>query len=333
MNNIPPHRQSPEDTNRKIADILKLKKDYDACILVHNYQRPELYEVADLIGDSLELALAARRCGRKTIVFCGVDFMAETAKILNPEATILHPEPDAQCPMAHMVQADEIERMKKTYPDAEVVCYVNTTAETKALSDICCTSANAVDIVRACTSDTVIFLPDLNLASYVQRFTTRRIIPGRGNCYVHDRITPLMVSNMKAFHPNSPVVVHPECRPEVIDVADAVCSTSSMVGYCKDNSAVSFIIGTEHGMINRLKREIPDKKFYPVGGICSPMKMITLDSVISALSDGKGEVLLDADLITAARRPLERMMNTYGRQKNVPCGTLTRSGLGISSVR
>ena len=333
MNQFSSFHHSPEDVNRKITDILRLKKEHDAYILVHNYQRPELYEIADMIGDSLELALAARNCGKKTIIFCGVDFMAETAKLINPGATVLHPEPDAACPMAHMVVPEEILRLKKTYPDAEVVSYVNTTTETKVLSDICCTSGNAVEIVRSCSSDPVIFLPDLNLASYVQRFTPKRIVPGRGNCYVHDCITPLMVSNMKAFHPHSPVVVHPECRPEVIDASDAVCSTSGMIGYCKDNSAASFIIGTENGMIDRLKREIPDKKFYPVGGVCSPMKKITLDSVISSLTDGKGEVLLDADLITAARRPLERMITTYGRQKIVPCGTLTRTGPGISSER
>ena len=333
MNSFPSHHQSSEDKNRKIADILRLKKEHDAYILVNNYQRPELYEVADLIGDSLELALAARDCGKKTLISCGVDFMAETAKLINPGATVLHPEPEAQCPMAHMVLPEEILRLKRTYPDAEVVSYVNTTAETKTFSDICCTSANAVDIVRSCASDQVIFLPDLNLASYVQRFTRKRIIPGRGNCYVHDRITRLMVINMKAFHPHSPVVVHPECRPEVIDASDAVCSTSGMIEYCKDNSAASFIIGTENGMIDRLKREIPDKKFYPVGGVCSPMKKITMDSVVSSLTDGKGEVLMDADLITAAQRPLERMIATYGKQKIVPCGTLTRTGPGISSLR
>lgn len=313
-------RPLSESEIRKITtEIQDLKREKDAIILVHNYQRPEVYEIADRIGDSLELSVAARDSGKKTIVFCGVDFMAETAKILSPDARVLHPVPDACCPMAHMITPDEISRMKERYPSAEIVSYVNTTAEIKAMSDVCCTSANAPDIVRSCSSEEVIFLPDLNLASYVQRFTPKKIIPGRGNCYVHDRITPLMVDNMRAFHPGSPFVAHPECRPDVIDRADAVCSTSGMIGYCRESRASSFIIGTENGMINRLKREIPEKQYYPAGGVCTPMKQITLQSVKTCLEKGSGEVNLAPDIMEASRVPLEKMIRISGKQRNISC--------------
>jgi quinolinate synthase len=305
-------------------EITTLKIESDAIILVHNYQRPEIYAIADRIGDSLDLAIAAQESGKNTIVFCGVDFMAETSKILSPDSRVLHPAPDACCPMAHMITVPEVSRMKEQYPSAEVVSYVNTTAEIKALSDVCCTSANATDVVRSCSSEQVIFLPDLNLASYVQRFTPKQIIPSRGNCYVHDRITPVMIENMRAFHPNSPFIAHPECRPEVIDRADAVCSTSGMIGYCKDSRAVSFIIGTESGMINRLKREIPEKRFYPVGGVCTPMKQITLQSVKTCLKEGTGEVSLSPEIIETARIPLEKMIRISGKQKTIPCRQMTK---------
>lgn len=299
-------------------EIIALKAECDAIILVHNYQRPEIYTIADRIGDSLELSIVAQKSGKNTIVFCGVDFMAETAKILSPESRVLHPVPDARCSMAHMIDIEDVSRMKTRYPSADIVSYVNTTTEIKALSDICCTSANAANVVKSCSSDEVIFLPDLNLASYVQRFTQKQIIPGLGNCYVHDRITPLMIENLQALHPESQFVAHPECRSEVIDMADAVCSTSGMINYCRDSMGGSFIIGTESGMINRLKLEIPEKHFYPAGGICSPMKLITLQSVKNCLENGTGEVCLNPDLIRAARAPLEKMIQISGQQKVSP---------------
>lgn len=320
---------SDTDIQSITEDIHALKHEHDAIILVHNYQRPEIYAIADRIGDSLDLSIAAQKSGKKTIVFCGVDFMAETAKILSPDSRVLHPVPEACCPMAHMVTKDDILFLKARYPAADVVSYVNTTAEIKGMSDICCTSANAIEIVRSCESNQVIFLPDLNLASYVQRFTSKQIIPARGNCYVHDRITPVMIENMRAFHPRSPFVAHPECRPEVIEMADAVCSTSGMIGYCKDNRAGSFIIGTETGMINRLKREIPEKNFYPVGGVCSPMKKITLQAVKTCLETGTGSVNLSSGLIESAREPLEKMIRVSRDMKNIPCREMTKRGLGL----
>lgn len=324
-----PIRHSESEIQAIKEEIATIKSDRNAIILVHNYQRPDMYDIADKIGDSLELAMAARDARADCIVFCGVDFMAETAKILSPDAKVYLPVTEARCPMAQMVSDMDITNLKERYPEAEVVSYVNTSAATKACSDICCTSANAIEIVRSCPSDQVIFLPDQNLASYVQRFTPKVIIPGRGNCYVHDRITPIMVDNMRAFHPKSPFVAHPECRPDVIDIADAVCSTSGMIGYCQDNQAQSFIIGTENGMIERLKKEIPYKKFYSVGGICTPMKQITLDAVRASLEEGVGEVNLKPPLIDAAYSALDRMLRVSGRQKNIPCRQMKKSGPGI----
>ena len=310
-------------------EIHSLKSELNAIILVHNYQRPLMYDIADRIGDSLELSLTARDTRAERIIFCGVDFMAETAKILSPRSQVFLPVAEAQCPMAQMVTESDIARLREQYPDAEVVSYVNTSASTKACSDICCTSANAIDIVRSCSSDQVIFLPDQNLASYVQRLSKKSIISGRGCCYVHDRITPIMVDNMRAFHPHAPFVAHPECRPEVIDIADAVCSTSGMIGYCQEHHAESFIIGTECGMIERLKREIPGKRFYAVGGIYTPMKQITLDAVWASLALGKGEINLDSSVLKAAYTALDRMLQVSGRQKNIPCRQMKKSGPGI----
>ena len=322
-------RHTESEIQSLTEDIDALKTEQDAIILAHNYQRPEIYDIADKIGDSLELSLAARDARADCIIFCGVDFMAETAKILSPDSRVYLPAEEAQCPMAHMVSESDIFSLKEQYPDADVVSYVNTSASTKALSDICCTSANAIEIVRSCASDQVIFLPDQNLASYVQRFSDKLIIPGRGNCYVHDRITPIMVDNMRAFHWNAPFIAHPECRPEVIDIADAVCSTSGMIAYCQDHPAETFIIGTENGMIERLKREIPEKRFYALGGICTPMKQTTLDAVKDSLLSGAGEVTLEKSLIDTARGALERMLQISGRKKNIPCRQMKKSGPGI----
>ncbi len=328
----PPDQNSPGFSNDEVTgEILALKDELNACILVHNYQRPEIYEVADRIGDSLELALAAKRAGKETIVFCGVDFMAETAKIVNPGCRVLHPVPSARCPMAHMVTPEKVAVMREKYPDATVVSYVNTTTELKSVSDLCCTSANAVDIVRSAPSDDVIFLPDLNLAAYVQRYTTKRIIPGRGNCYVHDAITPAKIDALRSFHPGSSVIAHPECRPEVLDRADAICSTGGMIAYCKDSSAGSFIIGTEVGMIERLKREIPEKKFFPAAGTCGPMKEITLGKILASLRDGTGEVTISPDLAAKALVPLERMLERSRNRRYVPCRSLKKTGLGFFS--
>ena len=245
------------DTPDLIKEILRLKKERDAIILAHNYQLPEVQDIADLVGDSLELSRAAATMEGEVIVFCGVDFMAETAAVLSPEKTVLLPAVDACCPMADMITADELKLVKSRNPGAAVVCYVNTTAEVKAESDICCTSSNAVKVVNSVKNDTVIFVPDRNLAAYAARFTEKTILPWDGFCIVHDQITPEHVREARRLHPDAEVLVHPECRPEVIDLADHVASTSGIIKQVGASPAKAFIIGTEIGILHRLDKRIP----------------------------------------------------------------------------
>src|SRR3989338_2186951 len=295
--------------DKMIEEIIKLKKEKNAVMLVHNYQRPEIYKIADFIGDSLELARAAAKTDAQIIVFCGVDFMAESAKILNPEKTVLHPEKLAVCPMAQMVTVEQIKEMRKKYPRAVVVSYVNTTAEVKAESDVCCTSANAVNVVASLKEKEIIFTPDKNLALYVQsKLPDKKIIILEGYCYVHDKILAESVKKSKELHPNAKLVVHPECRPDVIKLADAVCSTSQMIKYCKENDAKEFIIGTEEGVINRLKMDCPGKKFYCVGGTCLQMKKITLEKIYDTLKNEKGKVEIKEKIRLKAKKALDRML-------------------------
>ncbi|HWQ64750.1 MAG TPA: quinolinate synthase NadA [Methanospirillum sp.] len=291
-----------------IIEIRDIAERQGVLILAHNYQSPEIYQIAERIGDSLELARVAQETDADSILFCGVDFMADTAKILNPQARVLIPDPQARCTMAHMAGEQAAIELRKQYPEAEVVSYVNTTTATKAVSDICCTSANAIEIVESAEADQVIFLPDRNLAAYVSRFTKKEIIPAAGYCYVHDAITRESVDAMQSLHPDALFVAHPECRPDIIDMADAVCSTSGMTRYCRDASASSFIIGTESGMLHRLRSEVVGKKFFSVAGICAPMKQITLEKIKTCLMTGSGEVVLEQNLMDAARAPLERMI-------------------------
>jgi len=289
--------------------INKLKKEKNAVILVHNYQRPEIYDVADYMGDSLGLAIAATKTKAKIIVFCGVDFMAESAKILNPGKIVLHPSKLSVCPMARMVTKEDILKFRKKYPKAVVVSYVNTTADVKAVSDICCTSSNAVKVVNSLKEKEIIFTPDKNLAYYVQsQLPDKKIIPVEGYCYVHDKIRADVVRKAKKLNPKAEVVAHPECKLNVIKLADAVCSTSQMVDYCKKSKAKEFIIATECGMINKLKRDIPNKKFYAVGGVCFQMKKITLKKVYNCLKKETNKVEVDKKIMKNARKALERML-------------------------
>lgn len=297
------------DDKELIGKIKQLKKEKNAVLLVHNYQRPEIYEVADFIGDSLELCQSAARTDADIIVFCGVDFMAEAAKILSPDKKVLHPNKLAVCPMAQMVTVPELILKKRKYPDATVVCYINTTADVKAESDVCCTSANAVSVVESLDEEQIIFVPDKNLAMYVATKSDKEIIPWEGACYVHDKISYVAASEAKRRHPDAEFIAHPECRPEVIRIADAVCSTSQMIGYAKKSDACEFIVATEEGMNNRLVREVPDKKFYTVGGTCLQMKKITLQNVYDALDKEQHEVVLDDDVRLGAKRALERMLS------------------------
>jgi quinolinate synthase len=291
--------------------ILALKEKRDAVILAHNYQVPEVQDLADLVGDSLELARAAANRDEAVIVFCGVDFMAETAAILSPEKTVLLPASDACCPMAQMVTAGEVEVLRERYPGAAVVCYVNTTAEVKAASDICCTSANAVRVVRSLEENQVIFVPDRNLALYTARFTDKEIIPWEGFCIVHDRITPDDVREAKRRYPDAEVIVHPECRPEVIDLADRVSSTSGMVRHVCESPGEEFIIGTEVGILYRMEKLCPGKRYLPLSrkAICTNMKKTTPAMVLRALETMGPRITVPEGVAGAARAAIERMLS------------------------
>ncbi|HSD58987.1 MAG TPA: quinolinate synthase NadA [Methanotrichaceae archaeon] len=291
-------------------EIFALKKEKSAVILAHNYQVPEVQDVADLIGDSLELSRAAAKLDAKVIIFCGVDFMAETAAILSPQKKVVLPEKGAWCPMAHMITPEQLREMRSLYPEAAVVAYVNTTAEVKAESDICCTSANGVQVVNSLEQKQIIFVPDRNLAAYVQRHTDKKIIPWNGYCYVHDHFTPDEVRVARALHPQAEVLVHPECRPEVIDMADHAFSTSGMGRHARTSSAKEFIIGTEVGMIYRLRKDNPDKEFYPLSekAVCQNMKKTNLEKVLRALQTLEPRVTVPEEIASKARRSIERML-------------------------
>ncbi len=293
-----------------IQDILALKKERQATILAHNYQVPEVQDVADLVGDSLELSRAAARLDAKVIIFCGVDFMAETAAILSPQKKVVLPEKGAWCPMAHMITPEQLCDLKIIHPQAAVVCYVNSTAEIKAQSDVCCTSANGVQVVNSLSEKEVIFVPDRNLAAYVARHTDKKIIPWNGYCYVHDNLTAEEVRAARAEHPGAEVLVHPECRPEVIDQADFTYSTAGMGKHAKASAAREFIIGTEVGMIYRLKKENPEKEFYPLSpkAICQNMKKTDLDKVLRALQTLQPQVTVPEETAMKARLSIERML-------------------------
>ena len=293
-------------------EILKLKKEKDAVLLVHNYQRGEIQDLADHLGDSLGLSQQAAQVSGRMIVFCGVKFMAETAKILSPDKTVLLPRPDAGCPMANMVDVQELKELKARHPRATVVTYVNSTAEVKAESDVCCTSANAIQVVQNVDADEIIFTPDRNLAHYAQRFTPKKIIPWDGYCYVHDRFTEEEVLRAKEAHPDALLMVHPECRPEVIDRADEVLSTSGMVRMARESTAKTFLVGTEEGMLYRLKKENPEKTFYSAGTakMCLGMKVTKIEDLYQAIVREQHVIDIPQDIIDRARTALESML-TY----------------------
>jgi len=291
-------------------EILRLKEERKAIILAHNYQPAEVQDIADLTGDSLELSRAAATMDGDIIVFCGVDFMAETAAVISPDKIVLLPAQDACCPMAEMITADELKVAKSRYPDAAVVCYVNTSAAVKAVSDICCTSSNAVKVVNSVKEKRVIFVPDRNLGLYVQRFTTKEILPWEGFCVVHDQITPAQVHEARAHHPGAIVLVHPECRPEVIDIADHVASTSGIIRHVCDSGEREFIIGTEIGILHRLSRECPSKKCFPLAqaAVCRNMKKTDLKKVRDALMTLQPRITVPKKIADQARIAIEKML-------------------------
>src|ERR1700681_2618146 len=305
--------QSCEHFADTIAEVKTLKRERRAVILAHNYQRPEIFEVADFIGDSLELARNARDVrDADVIVFCGVHFMAETAKVYNPDRKVLLPDMRAGCSLADSVTAEALaerkEELLKIYPDLKVVSYVNCTADVKALSDACCTSANATRIVERIDSKNILFVPDQNLANYVQGQTSKRILSWDGNCYVHHQITPDEVNKVKRAIPGIKVLAHPECRRDVLAIADAVLSTSAMVAYARSSDADKFLVVTECGLSDRLLMEIPNKHFYKACKLCRYMKMITLGGTLDSLRNLRFEIELPEEVRAGARRALERML-------------------------
>lgn len=293
------------------ARVAGLKSEKDAVIVAHNYQLPEVQDVADLLGDSLALATEASKLNASVIIFCGVSFMAETAKILAPDKLVVHPEPLSRCPMADMVDAESLRALKARHPDAVTVSYVNTTAEVKAESDVCCTSGNAVKVVKSLDARKVIFTPDRNLGLYVKRFVPdKEIILWPGFCAVHhSMVTVDKLKALKAEHPGAEVMVHPECTPEVIDLADHTFSTHGMLAHAKKSQSSEFILGTEREMAYRLSRDVPGKKFYPVeGAVCRNMKSITLEKVLASLESLRPAVEIPPETIKKARVPLDRMV-------------------------
>lgn len=292
-----------------IDDIAQLKKERKAIILAHNYQRAEVQDIADYVGDSFGLSQKAVEADANVIVFCGVDFMAESAAILNPDKVVLNPMPEAGCPMARMISALDVKALKSQYPGAEVVCYVNSSAEVKAESDVCCTSSNAVKVVNSLKGEEVIFVPDRNLAYYTQKFTSRKIHAWHGYCPTHHLITAGDVLVAKMEHPDAEVLVHPECRPEVIDLADKVFSTDGIVKYARD-AKKSLIIGTESGIIHRLEKENPGKHFYPLSSytICPNMKMNSLETVRDSLRTMSTPICVPEDIRIRAKKALDRML-------------------------
>ncbi len=294
----------------ELEKIKQLKKKGNAIILAHNYQRADVQDAADFVGDSFGLSQKAVSSGADVIVFCGVDFMAESAAVLNPEKTVLMPELSAQCPMAAMITPEALKLEKQKHPDAAVVCYVNTSAAVKAESDICCTSANAVKVVNSLDEYEIIFVPDSNLALYVAANTEKKIIPWNGYCPTHHLILPGDILLEMEEHPEAQVLVHPECRPEVIALADKVLSTAGMLKYAAQSDAREFIIGTEVGLLHRLKKENLQKKFYPatVYAVCPNMKMNTLDSIIRALEKNEHVIKIPENIRSRAKLALDRML-------------------------
>ncbi|MDQ7780105.1 MAG: quinolinate synthase NadA [Planctomycetota bacterium] len=293
------------------AKILARKRELNAVILAHNYQRAEVQDIADFVGDSLGLSQQAAKTKADPILFCGVDFMAETAAILCPGKTVLIPDENAGCPMANMMTVRELREKKAEYPDAVVVTYVNSSAAVKAESDICCTSANAVKVVESIPRDKrIIFTPDQSLGDYVASRTGRKLILWPGYCPTHHRILADDIAKAKAAYPGAKVVVHPECTSDVIALADHVASTSGILKYARESTVAEFIIGTEIGILHRLKKENPGKNFHPASRLadCPNMKLNTLEKMLWSLEDGAYRVTVPEDVRVRALKTIERML-------------------------
>ncbi|HOJ10287.1 MAG TPA: quinolinate synthase NadA [Clostridiales bacterium] len=291
--------------------IMKLKKEKKAVLVAHTYQRDEVQEIADMVGDSFALSKYCASSNAEVVVFCGVHFMAESAKILSPQKTILLPEKHAGCPMADMVTAEALREFKKNYPNAAVVCYINSSADVKAECDICCTSSNAVKVIKSLKEDEIIFVPDKNLGAYIgEMVPEKKMILWEGYCPTHHKIRPEDVEKARELHPDAVVLVHPECRPEVFKIADFVGSTKQIIDYATKSEKRKFIIGTEMGVLYSLKKNNPDKTFYMLanGFICPNMKKTTLSSIYNSLNEMKYNIELDDETIKKASQSLERML-------------------------
>ncbi|MCX5749751.1 MAG: quinolinate synthase NadA [Candidatus Saganbacteria bacterium] len=293
------------------SKIAELKKQKNAVILAHNYQLPEVQDVADFVGDSLGLSMEASKTNADIIIFCGVHFMAETAKILNPKKKVLMPDLKAGCPMANMITADQLVGLRKKHPAAKVVCYINTTATVKAHCDICCTSGNVLKVVGSLRDGEIIFIPDQYLGSWVSKRLNKQMVLWPGFCNIHVKILPEHITAKKRLYPNALVMVHPECTPAVIDLADKVASTSGMIDFPRTSPAKEFIVGTETGIIHRLNKKYPDRKFYPAyeGAICPNMKLTTLEKVMWCLEEEEDEVFVLADIAEKAGACIGRMLD------------------------
>ena len=293
-----------------VERISVLKKRRNAVILVHNYQLGEVQDIADFVGDSLELSQNAAKTPADVIVFCGVHFMAETASILCPDKVVLLPDMNAGCPMANMITAERLRAEKKQHPQVVVVCYINSSAEVKAESDICCTSANAVEIVESLGAREILFIPDQYLGHYVSVRTGKKMILWPGFCPTHVRITPERIKELRQEYPQARVVVHPECTPDVIALADEVASTSGMCRYARREDVREMVVGTEVGIIHRLRKENPGKKFIPVSeqAICPNMKLITLEKVLWALEEISPEVKVPHEVRLKAIAAVNKML-------------------------
>ncbi len=293
-----------------IYEIQKIKKERNIAIVAHNYQIPEIQDIADFVGDSLELARIIKKLSNKIVIFCGVKFMAETAKILSPDKKILIPSLDAGCPLADSISRKQLLEFKKKFRNATVVTYVNTNADVKAESDVCCTSANAVEIVKKTSANKILFVPDRNLAHFVAKNSEKEVIPWDGYCPVHEKIKKEDILKLKNKYPEAEIMVHPECIPQVQEIADRILSTGDMIKYAKELNTNTFIVGTEEGIIHRLKKENPFKKFIPAREdlICEDMKKITLENLYFSLKNEVYEIKVEEEMRKKALSSIERMI-------------------------
>ena len=296
---------------QKQEEIAALKAEKNAVILAHYYVAPEVQEIADYVGDSFYLSKLAQGLTNPVIIFCGVNFMGESGKLLSPEKKVLMPDMQADCPMAHMVTKEEVDRYREKYPDLAVVCYINSTAEIKSWSDVCVTSANALKVVRNLPNQDILFIPDRNLGAYVaQQVPEKNVMVVSGCCPIHDKVQAQEIRDLKTAHPDAKVLVHPECRQEIRKLADFIGSTSGIIKYATEHADQEYIIATEVGVLYELQKQNPDKKFYfpSTTPVCPDMKTITLDKIIHVLKTGENAIALPTEMRAPAGQPLERML-------------------------